>query len=141
MSHPREPFERLLDVFDDAFKRIGEREGFAFDPGVGHVRRAIRSNYPSLRRGVFLEFKEHWIKSDPVDPVLVLAYGAWSQAPGGLPVLFKVFYEGNRSGLIGCIDEKLQIAASEVKLVSEETILQYGKTKEDYLREAREGGR
>ena len=139
MSNPREPFERLLDVFDGAFKRIADREGFAFDPRVGHVGRAIRSKDPSVKRGVFLDFKDHWMRSDPADPVLVLAYGAWSQAPAGLPVLFKVFYEGKRSGLIRCIHEKLQLAASELKLVSEETILRYGKTKEDLLREAREG--
>ena len=141
MNHPREPFERLLDVFDDAFKSIGEREGFVFDPRAGHVGRAMRSKDPSVKRGVFLDFKQHWMKSDPADPVLVLAYGAWSNAPGGLPVLIKVFYEGRRSGLIGCIDEKLQLAASEVKLVSEETILRYGKTKEDFLKEARDEGR
>ncbi|HVM50092.1 MAG TPA: hypothetical protein VMU04_18835 [Candidatus Acidoferrum sp.] len=135
MSHPREPFERLLDVFDDAFKRIGEREGFVFDPRVGHVSRAIRSKDPTVKRGVFLDFKQHWMKSDPVDPVLVLTYGAWSKAQGGLPVLIKVFYEGRRSDLIGCIDEKLRLAASEVQLLSEETILRYGKTKEDFLRE------
>jgi len=65
MNNPREPFERLLDVFDDSFKKVAEREGLIFDPRVGHAGRALRLKDCPLKRGVFLDFKTHWMKSDP----------------------------------------------------------------------------
>ena len=57
-----------------------------------------------------------------------------------MPVLIRVLYEGKRSELTKCIDEKLQRAASEVKMVSEEAVLREGKTHEDLLRERKSGG-
>ncbi len=138
MNNPRERFEHLLDLFDDSFKRVAEQEGFVFDPRVGHVGRALRLKDRPLKRGVFLDLKTHWMKSDPVDPEVVLSYGAWSQS--GSPVLFKVFYEGKRSELMTCIDEKLSLAASEVKMVSEEVILRDGKCYEDLVKVARAAG-
>ena len=41
MNHPREPFEQLLDVFDDAFRRVVGEDGFVFDPRIGHVGRPM----------------------------------------------------------------------------------------------------
>ena len=137
MNKPREPFERLLDVFDDSFKRIAEQEGFVFDPRVGHVGRALRLKDRPSKRGVFLDLKAHWMKSDPVDPEVVLSYGAWSRS--GLPVLLKVLYEGKRSKLMTCIDEKLRLAASEVKMISEELILRESRSLEHLPREAKSG--
>jgi hypothetical protein len=138
MNNPREPFERLLDVFDDSFKRIAEQEGFVFDPRKHHVGRALRLKDSPLKRGVFLDLKAHWMKSDPNDPEVVLQYGAWSKS--GLPVLFKKFYDGKLSELTKCVEERLKLAACEVKTVSEETILRDGKSYEDLLREAKASG-
>jgi hypothetical protein len=30
-----------------------------------------------MKRGVFLELKQHIFDADPVDPQVILAYGAW----------------------------------------------------------------
>lgn len=122
MNHPREPFERLLDVFDDPFKAIAEREGFIFDPSIGHVRRALRLKNDPLKRGVYLEFKDHWMQSDPIDPEVFLGCSAWTASH----VLIKKFYEGKLSGLTKCIGEKLRLAVSEVKTVSDEIITRDG---------------
>jgi len=139
MNHPREPFERLLDVFDDAFRRVAGEDGFVFDPRIGHVGRAIRLKDDPLKRGVFLDFKNHWMQSDPVDPEVVLAYGAWFQPkPGGFPVYFltRKFYEGKLSGLTACIDEKLELAAGQIQLVSENLIMREGKLFADWPKES-----
>jgi hypothetical protein len=135
MNNPREPFERLLDVFEDTFKRIAEQEEFAFDPRPHQVGLALRLKHKRLKRGVFLDLKAHWMKSDPVDPEVVLQYGAWAEA--GLPVLFRIFYDGRLSELTKCIEEKLKLAVSQLKMVSEEMILREGKSHEGLLREAR----
>jgi hypothetical protein len=127
MKHPREPFERLLDVFDDSFRRIAEQHGFAFDPRVGHVGRALRLTDDRLKRAVFLDLKAHWMQSDAVDPTVVLRYGAWSPSH----VLFKSFYDGKLSELTRCVDAKLQQAVSELKTVSAEMIGREGKSLED----------
>ena len=127
MSHPREPFERLLDVFDASFKRIAARDGFVFDPGVHKVTRAIRLQGDRLKRGVFLDLKLHWMQSDPVDPDVVLRSGAWSSSH----FLFKSFYDGKLSELARCIDAKLQQAVSELMTVSEAAINQDGKSLDD----------
>ena len=133
MSHPREHFERLLDVFDAPFKRVAEQEGFLFDPRVGHVGRALRLK-GSAKRSVFLDLKDHWMNCDRVDPEVRLGYGAWSPHPTGLPVLLRVVYEGKLSELTKSIEERLLAAASELKAISEETIQREGKTREDFLR-------
>jgi hypothetical protein len=127
MKHPREPFERLLDIFDGPFKSVAERHGFIFDPRVGHVGRAIRLPDDRLKRGVFLDLKAHWMQSDPVDPAVVLSYGAWSSSH----VLFKSFHDGKLSELTRCIDAKLKQAVSELKTVSEEMIARDGRSLED----------
>jgi hypothetical protein len=126
MKNPREPFERLLDVFDDSLKSVATQHGFVFDPRVGHVSRALRLSDDRLKRGVFLDFKAHWMQSDPVDPDLVLCYGAWSATH----VLFKRFYDGRLSELTRSIDVKLEQAVSEVMLISQETIDRDGKSLE-----------
>ena len=64
MSHPREHFERLLDVFDVPFNKVAEEEGFDFDPRVGHVGRALRLKGCGSKRGLFLDLKDHWMNSD-----------------------------------------------------------------------------
>lgn len=135
MTNPREHFERLLDVFDAPFKRVAEQEGFVFDPRVGHVGRALRLKDQGLKRGVFLDLKNHWTKSDRVDPEVVLTYGAWSQHPSGLPVLLKVLYKGKLTDLAQSIEDRLHLAASQVRAVSEEIIQRDGKTRGDFLRE------
>lgn len=134
MNHPREHFERLLDVFDAPFKKVAEDQGLVFDSRVGHVGRALRLKGQGSKRGIFLDLKGHWMKSGRVDPEVVLTYGAWSQRPSGLPVLLKVLYEGKLSELARPIEERLHLAASELKAVSEETIQRQGKTREDFLR-------
>jgi type II secretory pathway component PulM len=126
MKHPREPFERLLDVFDDSFKRAAAEHGFVFDPGVHKVTRAIRLKDDRLERGVFLRLKAHWMQSDPIDPEVVLHYGAWSSSH----VLIKSFYDGKLSELTRCIDAKLQQAVSELKTVSEEIVGRDGESLE-----------
>ncbi|MGH7953605.1 MAG: hypothetical protein ACREFE_17045 [Limisphaerales bacterium] len=125
--NPREPFERLLDVFDDPFKRAAVEHGFVFDPGVHKVTRAIRLKDDHLKRGVFLDLKDHWMQSDPVDPAVVLNYGAWSSSH----VLIKSFYDGKLSELTRCIDAKLGQAVSELMMVSETAINRDGKSLED----------
>ena len=127
MNNPREPFERLLDVFDDAFKRAAAEHGFAFDPGIHQVTRAIRLKDDRLKRGVFLDLKSHWMQSEPVDPAVMLNYGAWSPSH----VLFKRFYEGKLSELTQCISAKLNQAISELMLVSEDAINRDGKLLKD----------
>jgi hypothetical protein len=132
MNHPREPFERLLDVFDDSFKRIAARDGFVFDPGVHKVTRAIRLQDDRLKRGVFLDLKAHWMQSDPVDPAVLLRYGAWSSSH----FLTKTVYDGKLSELARCIGAKLEQAVSELKTVSEELVDRDGKSFEDLRRGA-----
>lgn len=127
MKHPREPFERLLDVFDDSFRRTAEQHGLVFDPRIGHVGRALRLPDDPLQRGVFLDLKVHWMQSDPVDPAVVLTCGAWSSSH----VLLNRMYDGNLSELTRCIANVLQQAVSEVMTVSEDTINREGKSLED----------
>jgi hypothetical protein len=127
MKHPRELFERLLDVFDDSFKSVAEQHGFIFDSRVGHVGRAIRLPDDRLKRGVFLDLRVHWMQSDPADPAVVLRYGAWSSSH----VLFKSFYDGKLSELTRCIDARLQQAVSELKTVSGEMIARDGTSLDD----------
>jgi hypothetical protein len=132
MNNPREPFERLLDVFDDPFKLAAAGHGFIFDPGVHKVTRAIRLKDDRLTRGVFLDLKAHWMQSDPVDPVVVLCYGACSSSHS----LAKTFFEGRLSELTRCIEAKLEQAISELMVVSEEAINRDGKSFEDLRRGA-----
>jgi len=132
MKHPREPFERLLDAFDDSFKLAAVRHGFVFDPGVHKVTRAIRLKDDRLKRGVFLDLKAHWMQSDPVDPAVVLCYGACSSSHS----LAKTFFDGKLSELTRCIDTKLEQAISELMVVSEEVINLDGKSFEDLRRGA-----
>ena len=127
MKNPREPFERLLDVFDDSFKRIATRDGFVFDPGVHKVTRAIRLQNDRLKRGVFLDLKVHWMQSDAVDPDVVLRSGAWTSTH----VLIKSFYDGKLSELARCVDAKLQQAVAELLTVSEAAINRDGKSLDD----------
>ena len=127
MKHPREPFERLLDVFDDPLKRSAAQHGYVFDPGVGHVTRAIRLKDDRMKRGVFLDLKVPWMQSDPVDPDVVLRSGAWSSSH----VLFRSFYDGKLSELARCIDARLQQAISELRTVSEAAINRDGKSLDD----------
>src|SRR5689334_22448493 len=124
INHPREPFERLLDVFDHSFKTIAESRGFAFDPRIGHVGRALRLTNDPMKRGVFLDFKTHWMQSDPVDPAVVIRYGAWSSSH----VLFKSFFDGKLSELTRCIEATLERAVSELMQVSSDIIDRDGKS-------------
>lgn len=128
MTHPREPFERLLDIFDDSFRRTAGQLGLDFDPRVGHLGRALRMPDDPLKRGVFLDFKVHWMQSDPVDPAVVLTYGAWSSSRA----LLKSIYEGKLSELTQCIEARLQQAVSELMTLTEETINRHGKSPEDF---------
>jgi hypothetical protein len=127
MKNPREPFERLLDVFDDSFKSIAERRELAFDPRVGHVGRALRLTGDPMKRGIFLDLKTHWMQSDAIDPGVVLRYGAWSSSH----ILSKRFFDGKLSELRQCIDARLEQAVSELMMVSTEAIDREGKSLED----------
>jgi hypothetical protein len=123
MNHPREPFERLLDVFDEPFKRAAARHGFVFDARAGHVGRALRLADDPLKRGVFLDFKSHWMESDATDPELVLQTGAWTATH----VLFERFFEGRRSALTARADNVLERALTELRAVTVERIDREGK--------------
>lgn len=143
MNHPREPFERLFDGFNECFASIAEREGFRFDNERGHVRRSLRLPDDPLKRGVFLELKQHILNADPVDPQIILAYGAWHYPkPHSFPFhyLCKVFYEGGLTGLRDCMEEKLTLAASEIKTVTQEMVIREGKVFTDWPKDASEGG-
>ena len=127
MKHPREPFERLLDVFDDSFKSVAKRRGFTFDRRVGHVSRALRLTGDPMKRGVFLDLKAHWMQSDPIDPAVVLRYGAWSSSR----VLIKSFFDGRLSELTRCVEATLERAVSELTQISPEVVDRDGTSLDD----------
>jgi|ERR1051325_1277536 hypothetical protein len=136
INERRQIYEHLFDVFDDCLGRIADQEGLVFERRAGpNIGRALRFKDDRLERGVFIELKAHWMKSDPVDPEIVMAYGArFRPNPVGFPVylLSKVYYEGKLSGLTASIKVKAKLAVSEVKLVSLERIMQEGKKFEDW---------
>jgi len=139
MNHSRKPFDRLFDSFNGSFAKAAEQGGLIFERRSGpNIGRAIRLKGDRLERGVFLELKGHWMKSDPVDPQVQFAYAArFRPKPVGFPVYFlsKVFYEGRLSGLCTSIEEKLKLAMSEVKMVLEELVVREGRHFEDWPRE------
>jgi len=71
--------------------------------------------------------KDHWMRSDTVDPDVVLRSGAWSSSH----VLLKSFYDGKLSELVGCIDAKLQQAVSELMAISQAAIDRDGVSLDD----------
>lgn len=134
MSHPREKFERLFDSVNEAFARVAEREGLAFDAEDGHVRRSLRIGNGAFKRGVFLELRENALEADTEDPKVMLAYGAWlypkrHQFP--FHYLRKVFYEGRLAGLRDSIEQTLNAAAAELKHITEEIVVHDGILIED----------
>jgi hypothetical protein len=100
------------------------RESFVFDPGVHRVTRAIRLKDDPLKRGVFLDLKAPWMQSDPVDPPVLLRYGAWSSSH----FLTKTFFEGKLSELTRHIDVMLDQVICELTMVSAEAINREGKS-------------
>lgn len=134
MNNPREPFDRLFDQFNENFARAAERENFAFDAKAGpNISRSLRMECGRLKKGVFLEIKDHWMESDPHDPKVTFTYGVWfSPTKNAFPfyLLVKPFYEGKISGLQP-IEKWLEVALSEVKTVSEELVIKNGKLFED----------
>ena len=133
-ENPREPFNRLFDQFNDMFARTAALEGFIFDPRSGpNISRALRRDEGRLKRGVFLEIKKHWMESDPFDPDVTLTYGVWllpEQDKLPFYLLVKTFFEGNLRG-ISNIEKTLNLAAIEVKAVSEEMVIKNGKLLKD----------
>ena len=144
MSHPKEPYDRLFDRFNPCFAKVADEEKLVFQFRAGpNIGRALRLKDDPLDRGVFLELKRHWSKSDPVDPLVTLGYGAWfcPTRPFPLHILTKVFYEGSLSGLEERATEAmLKIAASEVKLVSQEQVMREGKLFTDWPKEGEDAG-
>jgi hypothetical protein len=136
INDERENINKLFDGFNECFARVAQKEFFVFEQKSGpNIGRALRFREDLLERGVFLELKDHWMKSDPVDPQVQLAYAArFRPKLVGFPVylLSKVFYEGKLSGLNTSIDEKLKLAVSEVKSVSKEVIMREGKLFKDW---------
>lgn len=140
MSHPREPFERLLDCFDEYCEQLAKQEKFVFDRAFGKTERNLRLQNDPLERGVFLYYKKHWMQSDPNDPEVVLSYGAWfSPMPGQFPVhhLSKVFYEGKLSGIRKRFESDLKLAISEIKLVTQEQVVREGKVFKEWPKEGK----
>jgi len=111
---------------------LPSRHGFAFDPRPGHVGRALRLEGDPLKRGVFLDYRGHWMESDPADPVLVIQFGAWSATH----VLFKLFFEGRRSDLTRRLTEVLDRALGELRTVTAERIDREGRSLEDFMKGA-----
>lgn len=78
MTKASEQFQRILDRFNEVFAVIATREGFVFDPKSGPgISRSMRMECGPLKRGVFLEMKDPWMESDPIDPQVTLTYGVW----------------------------------------------------------------
>lgn len=145
MQHPKEPYDRLFDRFNACFARIAEQENLNFQQRAGpNIGRTLRFKNDLLKRGIFLELKYNWSKSDPGDPLVTLGYGAWLQPkPNEFPFHFfsKVFYEGN----LGSLQEQaaetmLRSAVSEIRLVSREQVILEGKTVTDWPKDAGEAG-
>ncbi len=138
MNHPREPFERLFDSFNECFAHTAKEKGLMFDKEPGKVRRSLRILHDPLKRGIFLELREHVLEAHPTNPQVMLAYGAWFfPKPHSFPLYYlrKVFYEGGLIGLRECLDEKLKVAASEIKCVSQEQVIREGKLFTDWPHE------
>jgi hypothetical protein len=145
MSHPRDPYDRLFDRFNTCFARIAEQENLTFelraDPNLG---RTLRFKDDPLKRGVFLELKHHWSRSDPANPVVTLAFGVWYRPkPPGFPVHFlsKLLYEGKLSDLREqTVEFKLKLAISEGRLASQEQVIREGKMFTDWPKNSAEAG-
>ena len=141
MSHPREPFDHLFEKYNIYFEKEAskEKECATFEHRAGpNIGRTLRFKDSSLNKGVFLELKDHWMKSDPVDPQVTLAFGAWFRPKlDGFPFycLTKVYYEGKLSELQAVIEQKLALALCEGKLVTEEIVKRDGKIYEDWPRD------
>jgi len=145
-QNPREPFDRFFDPFNEHFARVAKDEGLIFERRAGpNIGRGLRLKDDPLKRGVFLELKYNWTKSDFVDPLVTLAYSASFQAraPEPFPHHFfsTVLYEGTLSGLQPhTVAHKLKIAVAEVKAVSQEKILREGKVFTGWPKDASEAG-
>jgi hypothetical protein len=134
-EHPRKPYDRLFDRFNSIFERIASREKLVFRIRSGpNIGRSLRFDNDSLERGIFLELKDHWTKSNISDPEVTFSYAArFRPKAEGFPVYFycKKLYEGKISE-IQDIEEKLTTAISEVKLVSQEQVTREGKCFTDW---------
>jgi hypothetical protein len=145
MNHPKEPYNRLFDRFNSRFAQLAEQLGFTFELRAGpNLGRTLRLSGDPLKRGAFLELKHHWSKSDPIDPIVTVGYGAWyrpKQATFPLYVLTKIFYDGKLSELDDATaTSKLKLACAEVKAVSQEKVIQEGKVFSDWPKDPSEAG-
>lgn len=145
MSHPREPYNRLFDRFNGCFTELAVQLGFQFELRAGpNVGRALRLIGGPLERGVFLELKRHWSKSDPADPVVTIGYGVrYRSGKATFPLYFltKIFYEGKLSELDDAnAASKLKLACDEVKSVTQEVVIRDGRVFTDWPKDASEAG-
>lgn len=145
MSHPRDPYNRLFDRFDACFAKIADQENLTFELRAGpNIGRTLRFKDDPLKRGVFLELKHHWSRSDPVDPIVTLGFGAWYRpTPSVFPLHFfpKLLYEGKLSELQEqIVESKLKLAIAEGKRVSQEQVIREGKLFTDGPKNPEEAG-
>jgi hypothetical protein len=145
MSHPREPYDRLFDRFNTSFARIAAEEGVEFEVRAGpNLGRTLRLKNDPLLRGVFLELKHHWSKSDPVDPEVTLGWGAWFRPnPPGFPLHFlsKRLYAGKLSGVQeSVLESRLRAALNEINAISQEQVVREGKVFNDFPKNPDEAG-
>jgi hypothetical protein len=145
MNHPKEPINRLFDRFNSCFAQLAKQLGFVFELRAGpNLGRTLRLNDDPLKRGVFLELKHHWSKSDSCDPVVTLGYGAWHRPQANnfpLYVFTKKLFEGHLSTLeINKVAELLTAAAIEVKAVTKEKVMNDGRMFTEWPKNASEAG-
>lgn len=145
MNHPKEPYNRLFDRFNSRFATLAAELGFVFELRAGpNIGRTLRLKDDPLKRGVFLELKHNWTKSDPIDPIVTVGYGAWyrpGQTTFPLHFLSKMFYDGKLSELDDAtVTNKLQLACAEVKAVSQNKVMREGKAFSDWPKDPSEAG-
>lgn len=143
MNHPREPYDRLFDRFNACFAAVAEEEGFTFELRAGpNLGRTLRLKDDPLKRGIFLELKRHWSRSDLSDPAVVVSYGAWYHPTSEhfpLYVLIKIFYDGTLNGLNeASLRPMLKSAAAEIRPISPEQIMRDGRVFKDWSGDASE---
>jgi len=163
----------LLNMYDESLKRITEREGLtlALPPQSSrelHFKSQLREmslQDDSLRRLVMLSLWEYWRPSSGaphglrvahlklevgadfwLGPKVMLIYIVQSKPRSGYGIN-KIIFEGKLSEFAKCFEEKLQLAAVEVKMISKEAVLQHdkeeslrlNKQREEILRKAKSG--
>jgi hypothetical protein len=145
MSHPRDPYNKLFDRFNACFAEIADQENLTFELWAGpNIGRTLRFRDDPLKRGVFLELKHHWSRSDPADPIVTLAFGAWYRPkPFEFPLHFfsRLSYEGKLSDLQeDAVASKLRLAIADGRRVSQEQVVREGKLFTDLPKNDEEAG-